>query len=123
MTTENPDSTAAQKPNNVLVLSIKDKDVLYAAYMGFLKEGGLFIPTQRPFVLGQEVPMHINLMDDPEKQIVTGRVVWITPTGAQGSKAPGIGLEFTGPTGKVARDKIETYLAGMQNSDKQTHTL
>lgn len=110
-------------PQPKLVLSIKDKAVLYSAYMGFLKEGGLFIPTQRSFSLGQEVEMLISLMDEPEKHPVLGTVVWITPMGAQGNRAAGIGVAFSGEEGKQVRNKIETYLAGTQNSDKHTHTL
>ena len=113
----------APKKSNVLVLTIKDKAVLYSAYMGFLKEGGIFIPTQRNFTLGEEVQMLISLMDEPEKHPVVGTVVWITPMGAQGNRAPGIGVQLNGPEGKEVHRKMETHLAGTQNSDKHTHTL
>ena len=32
--------------NGILSLAIKDKAVLYAAYMPFVKNGGLFIPNK-----------------------------------------------------------------------------
>ena len=32
--------------NGILSLAIKDKAVLYAAYMTFVRNGGLFIPTK-----------------------------------------------------------------------------
>ncbi len=111
------------KKSNVLLLTIKDTTVLYGAYMSFLKEGGIFIPTQRSFALGDTVQMLIHLMEEPEKYPVLGTVVWITPMGAQGNRAPGIGVQFIGPEGKQLRNKIETYLAGTQHSDKHTHTL
>ncbi|MFN2350226.1 MAG: pilus assembly protein PilZ, partial [Thioalkalivibrio sp.] len=38
----------------ILSLAIKDKNSLYAAYMPFVKNGGLFIPTQKPYKLGDE---------------------------------------------------------------------
>lgn len=113
----------APKKSNVLVLTIKDKAVLYSAYMGFLKDGGIFIPTQRNFTLGEEVQMLISLMDEPEKYPVVGTVVWITPKGAQGNRAPGIGVQLSGPEGEEVHRKIETHLAGTQNSDTHTHTL
>jgi type IV pilus assembly protein PilZ len=53
---------------------------------------------------------------------VAGKVVWITPKGAQGNKVAGIGVQFTGDT-TIARDKIETYLAGALKSDRMTHTM
>ena len=67
----------------ILSLTIRDKSALYASYMPFIKNGGLFIPTAKPYKLGDEVFMLLTLMDSKEKLPVAGRVVWITPTGAQ----------------------------------------
>ena len=41
--------------NGILSLAIKDKAVLYAAYMPFVRNGGLFIPTKKEYELGDEV--------------------------------------------------------------------
>ena len=71
--------------------------------------------------MGDEVFMLLNLMDEPEKIPVAGKVVWITPKGAQGNKASGIGVQFADENG--ARNKIETHLAGAISSDRPTHTL
>ena len=76
--------------NGILSLTIKDKSVLYAAYMPFVRNGGLFIPTAKSYKLGDEVFMLLNLMDEPEKIPVAGKVVWITPKGAQGSRAAAV---------------------------------
>jgi type IV pilus assembly protein PilZ len=111
------------KKPTVLSLAIKDKAILYTTYMGYLKEGGLFIPTTRPFLLGQEVSMLLTLMEEAEKFSVNGTVVWITPKGAQGNRAAGIGVQFKGEEGQKLRRKIETYLAAALKSDKPTHTL
>lgn len=107
----------------VLSLSIKDKAVLYTAYMSFLREGGLFIPTKRAFSMGEQVSMLLTLMDEQESFTVHCSVVWLTPQGAQGNRAQGVGVQFTGKEGKQVRNKIETYLAGTLKSDKPTHTL
>jgi type IV pilus assembly protein PilZ len=108
--------------NGILSLTIKDKAVLYAAYMPFLKNGGLFIPTGKSYKLGDEVFMLLNLMEEPEKIPVAGKVVWITPKGAQGNRAAGIGIQFSDQD-NTASTKIETYLAGTLDSDRPTHTL
>jgi len=108
--------------NGILSLTIKDKAVLYAAYMPFLKSGGLFIPTNKPYKLGDEVFMLLNLMDEPEKIPVAGRVVWVTPKGAQGNRAAGIGVQFS-EQDDTASKKIEAYLAGSLESDRPTHTM
>ncbi len=108
--------------SGILTLTIKDKSVLYAAYMPFIKDGGLFIPTNRNYQLGDEVFLLLKLMDDPEKIPIAGKVIWITPKGAQGNKAAGIGVQFTGED-MTARNRIETHLAGALKSDRLTHTM
>jgi type IV pilus assembly protein PilZ len=104
--------------SGILSLSIKDKAVLYAAYMPFVKHGGLFIPTTKSYKLGDEVFMLLSLMDEPEKIPVAGKVVWVTPTGAQGNRAAGIGVQFSDQD-NTAVSKIETYLAGSLESDRR----
>lgn len=108
--------------NGILSLTIRDKAVLYAAYMPFIQSGGLFIPTNKSYSLGDEVFMLLSLMDEPEKIPVAGKVIWITPKGAQGNRAAGIGVQFSGEDDNAAK-KIETYLAGALESDRPTHTM
>lgn len=116
-------STATAGPRNgILSLTIKDKSVLYAAYMPFIRHGGMFIPTNKSYRLGDEVFMLLNLMEEPEKIPVAGKVVWVTPRGAQGNRAAGIGVQFSDQD-NTARSKIETYLAGALKSDRPTHTM
>ena len=108
--------------NGILSLTIRDKAVLYAAYMPFVRDGGLFVPTTKQYQVGDEVFMLLTLMDEPEKIPVAGRVVWITPRGAQSNRAAGIGVQFIGE-GRSANQKIEAYLAGILESEKPTHTM
>lgn len=108
--------------SGILSLTIKDKAVLYAAFMPFLENGGLFIPTNKPYAIGDEVFMLLNLMDEAEKIPVAGQVVWVTPKGAQSNRAAGIGVQFSAQD-DTATKKIENYLAGIIESDRPTHTL
>ena len=112
---------AISRPS-VLSLNISSKSALYAAYMPFLVNGGIFVPTPKSYKLGDEVFMLLNLMDEPEKIPVAGKVVWITPKGAQGNRAAGVGVQFNDGD-NTARNKIETYLAGALKSDRPTHTM
>jgi Tfp pilus assembly protein PilZ len=57
----------------LLTLTIKDKSALYLAYMPFVKNGGLFIPTNSNYRLGDEVFMLLNLMGEEEKLPVAPR--------------------------------------------------
>ena len=116
-------SQGAAARQGILSLTIKDKSALYAAFMPFVKGGGLFIPTKKPYQLGEEVFMLLTLMDDPEKIPVAGKIVWITPVGAQGNRAAGIGVQFSDQDEGAARNKIEGYLAGALESDRPTHTM
>ncbi|CBL46920.1 Type IV fimbrial biogenesis protein, involved in pilus assembly [gamma proteobacterium HdN1] len=108
--------------SGILSLTIKDKAVLYAAYMPFVKNGGLFIPTNKPYKLGEEVFLLLNLMEETEKIPVAGKIVWVTPRGAQGNRPAGIGVQFDGQD-DTAKNKIENYLANATASDRPTHTM
>jgi type IV pilus assembly protein PilZ len=107
----------------ILSLTIKDKNALYAAYMQFVQNGGLFIPTNKPYKLGDEVFMLLTLMEEPERIPVAGRIVWVTPVGAEGNRAAGIGVQFSEQDGGATREKIETYLAGALEKNRPTHTM
>jgi len=115
-------NTSAPKPG-VLSLAIKEKAALFAAYMPYLKGGGLFIPTNKHFKIGEEVFMLLSLIEDPMKLKVVGEVVWVTPA-TQGNKPQGIGVQFSEKDGgSEARHKIETLLGNAMKSPRPTHTM
>ncbi|ACV35757.1 PilZ domain-containing protein [Accumulibacter sp.] len=123
-----PDQPKAAAPAGprptVLSLNINSKSALYAAFMPFLRHGGIFVPTTRNYALGDEVFMLLSLMDDPAKLPIAGTVVWITPVGAQNNKAQGIGVHFKGDdSGIEARRRIEGLLGGVMQSGRPTHTI
>lgn len=108
----------------VLSLNIREKAALYAAYMPFIKGGGLFIPTAKTYRIGDEVFMLLSLLDDPNKIAVSGKVIWVTYPGAQGNKKQGIGVQFAdNEVGRAARLKIEGLLAGTSGLTRPTHTM
>jgi type IV pilus assembly protein PilZ len=114
---------AASRPG-VLSLTIKERSALYAAYMPYLKGGGIFIPTPKPYRIGDEVLMLLTLLDEPSKLHVDGQVVWITPAGSQNNKTQGIGVQFNeNENGITIRNKIEGLLAGTLKSSRPTHTM
>lgn len=108
--------------HGILSISIKELSVLYSAYMPFLENGGLFIPTRKQYEMGDEVFILLGLMDEGERIPVSGKVVWLTPAAAQGNRAQGIGVQFT-EKDNPARNKIEKYLTGMLGGERPTHTL
>ena len=118
----------AENTNNipkpgVLSLAIKEKVALYAAYMPYVKGGGLFIPTNKPFKIGEEVFMLLSLIDDPMKLKVVGHVVWVTPA-AQAGRPQGVGVQFSDKDGGFeAKNKIEGLLGSALKSSRATHTM
>lgn len=96
---------------------------LYLAYMPFVKGGGLFVRTNHNYALGELVQLSVKLLEEQEPYLVDGKVVWITPKGAQGNKPPGIGIQFIGENSRYLCNKIETYLAGMLKSSQLTDTI
>ena len=121
---DKPAKPASAARPSVLSLNINTKSALYSAYMPFLSRGGLFIPTTRPYALGDEIFMLLTLMDEPARLPIAGTVVWVTPAGAQANKTQGIGIQFSDDeSGQAARTKIEGLLGSHLNSSRQTHTL
>ncbi len=111
------------RQGGILSLAIKDKSSLYAAYMPFVKNGGLFIPTNKQYKLGDEVFMLLTLMEETEKLPVAGKIVWITPAGAEGARVAGVGVQFSEQDNGATRNKIEGYLGGALKSERLTHTM
>lgn len=125
MSADPTDPTGPQTPRpSVLSLAIKEKAALYAAYMPFLKNGGMFVPTNKPYKLGDEIYLILTLMDDPNKYPIAGKVAWITPAGANNNKAQGIGVHFPADeAGQKAKLRIEEILGAALRSSRATHTL
>jgi len=103
---------------------IKDAASLYNAYMPFLKHGGLFAATAQSYSLGDEVVLLVTLAEETERISVVGKVVWVSPVGAQGNRTAGIGIHFNeSGDAEAARSRIENILAGTLNSERPTHTM
>ena len=109
---------------SVLSLAIKERSALYTAYMPFLKNGGIFVPTQRSYKLGDEIFVILELMDEPQKLPIAGRVAWVTPANASNNKTQGIGVHFPDDeSGQRARVIIEKHLGSAVRSTRPTHTV
>ncbi len=115
---------AAVARPSVLSLAIKEKSALYAAYMPFLMNGGIFVPTNKSYKLGDEIYLILTLMEDPNKYPVAGKVAWVTPAGANNNRAQGIGVHFPDDeSGVRVRQRIEEMLGAALGSARATHTL
>lgn len=116
--------SAINARQGILSLVVKDKPALYSAYMPFVKNGGVFVPTPKRYFLGDEVFLLLTLPDSSERLPVAGKVIWVTPVGSQGNRQAGIGVQLAdGNEGEAIRNRIETALAGTLGSDKPTQTM
>jgi len=100
----------------IISLKMKDAPSLY--------NGGLFAPTAQYYALGDEVVLLVTLAEETERLSVVGKVVWISPLGAQGNRVAGIGVHFNESSdSEAARSRIENVLAGTLSSDRATNTM
>lgn len=106
---------------SMLSFSLKDKNTLYSSYMPFVVNGGIFISTEREYEIGAEVSLLLNLMTEIERLPINGKVVWKTPIGS-GYRKAGIGVQFSSAD-VATKNKIEAYLAGTLESERQTDTM
>lgn len=107
----------------ILSLVIKDRRALHAAYMPFVKNGGIFIPTNQAYQLGDELFLLVQLLDEPDRIPVAGQVIWVTPVGAEGNRAAGVGIQFNEQEKNDIRHKFEQYLLTGADAQRLTHTM
>ena len=118
-----PESSPPKKARpRVLSVSINDLRTLRAAFMPFLKNAGLFVPTHNEYGMGDEVFLVVKLLGE-EQYALAATVVWMTPTGAQSSRTKGVGVHFKGPDGLKLKDRIEELIVGTAKQSSATHTL
>lgn len=108
----------------VVSMTIRNKASLYAAYIPWLKNGGIFLPVKKQVQLGDQVLLILTLMDEPAKIPVVGKIAWITPKNAHGNRPAGLGIQFAeNAPMKELKKRIETILTGALQSSKPTHTI
>lgn len=118
-------STSSTTPRpSVIQLAIKEKAALYAAYIPLFSEGGIFIPTAREYKLGDDIYVLLSLPDDPQRYPVAGKVAWVTPAKAAGSRTQGVGIQFPrDEKSRLLKMKIEEILGAALGSDRPTQTI
>ena len=114
---------ASARPS-VVQLAIKEKAALYAAYIPLFVQGGVFIPTSRDYKLGDDVSVLMTLPDSNQRYPVAGKVAWITPARAAGSRTQGVGIRFPADEkSQLLKTKIEEILGAHLTSDRPTQTI
>jgi type IV pilus assembly protein PilZ len=86
-------------------------DAMFSEFSRNINEGGLFIESNSPLPLDEQVQLQFRLpgVDDPFK--VTGRIAWIREPG--GEEPPGMGVEFDSLDGD-SRRKIDEIVQSLR---------
>jgi type IV pilus assembly protein PilZ len=118
-----PPPASSPRPS-VIQLVFREKGALYAAYIPAFTDGGLFVPTSRDYVLGDDIYLLLSLPEDTQRYPVAGKIAWLTPANASGGRTQGVGVRFPGDDKtRLLRVKIEQILGTNISSSKPTQTL
>lgn len=114
---------AGMGKKGILSCDVKDVSELHRIYMPFIERGGIFVRTNNKYKLGEEIFLLLSLIEE-DKLPVTGKVVWISPSGATGFKHTGIGIQFSDNSDmEQVRTKVETMLAPFKGELLPTETM
>ena len=96
--------------SEVINYIIRDPVELNLSYIPFIHDGGLFIPTDQAYSLGDRIVVDLQLPGKKESLRIEGKVVWLTPANALHHVLPGIGIQFIGNNAATHRSLIEASL-------------
>lgn len=121
-----PNVAAESAPSRVLQLRLESKPVIYASYMSFLEYGGVFLPTDDKFEMGEEILLVLELvgLGKTEKIFIKTNVCWINANPSASGRPKGIGLAFgSDESGLKAKTIFENILSGLLHNERPTYTL
>jgi type IV pilus assembly protein PilZ len=118
-----PAAPSSPRPS-VIQLAIKEKAALYAAYIPLFTEGGVFIPTNKDYKIGDDIYMLLSLPNEPQRYPVAGKVAWITPARAANNRTQGVGVQFPADDkSRALKMRIEEILGAHLASERPTQTI
>lgn len=110
----------------MLNLRLEGKPVIYASYMSFIEYGGVFLPTNDTFKMGEDIMLVLELVGpaNTEKFLIPTKVCWINSNPSAAGRPKGIGLAFgTDAQSVKAKNTFEALLSGILNNERPTYTL
>lgn len=96
--------------DNVLNYILHDLVELNLSYMPFISDGGMFVPSDQNFILGEKISLVLHLPGQEEILNIEGKIIWITPKNALHHVVSGVGIQFVGPHASTIKNKIESIL-------------
>ena len=109
---------SARPLSNLFFLSITSAEILQSLYLGYIRNGGVFIPATGSYMLGDPVFVLLSLVAEKRKIPMCATVIWITPIQSQENKCPGIGVRFVDSESKV-RGMVERCLPEKKSASEK----
>ncbi|CRZ21189.1 pilus assembly protein [Kingella kingae] len=121
-----PAAAPASAPGRMLQLRLESKPIIYMSYMSFLEYGGVFLPSNDKFTMGEEVLLVLELVGPArtDKLFIKSNVCWINANPSASGRPKGIGLAFSSDdSGVKAKALFEAILSGLLANERATYTL
>lgn len=121
-----PAAAPASAPGRMLQLRLESKPIIYMSYMSFLEYGGVFLPSNDKFTMGEEVLLVLELVGSArtDKLFIKSNVCWINANPSASGRPKGIGLAFgSDESGVKAKALFEAILSGLLANERATYTL
>lgn len=100
-----------------LTYQFADLTALKRAFMPFVQDGGIFIPTDQVFHLKDMVTIAITLPESDHTFVLTGEIIWMTPASTQ---HPGIGIQCNSDEGGALHKAIRELLAELKDDGSES---
>ncbi len=98
--------------------AFSDLQSLKRAFMPFVVNGGIFIPTQNSYQLGDFVKAIITLPETNHDYTFTGEVIWISPKSSNNHS--GIGITCSGEEGHAFKKATMEMLSDLKGSERDS---
>lgn len=107
----------------IITCNIPDVATLYSSYLPFVNYGGIFVPSARSHMLGEDVFVAFTLPGTQERFPLNGKIVWVNNKQV-GTRPAGFAMQFgSDPNSTKMRNEIERLLAGQVDSPRPTYTM
>lgn len=105
----NPLAGLSEHPAALLRRRFTCRDTLQAAHIGYLPNGGLYIPCETAYPLKARVCLLLSVAGEQTELCLTGTVVLTGPLPGVWAGRCGVGLAFTDDGAAAALDKAMRY--------------
>jgi type IV pilus assembly protein PilZ len=93
------------------------------AYMSFVRDGGIFIPTQEIHHLGDNITLTLTLPENNQTFAFTGEVIWVAPKLSTNNNHAGIGVQCNEDEGEAFRKASLELLSDFKDENAISDTL